>query len=77
MIPSTAKDGTISRISPTLTPGTHTTTGKNDISAVVTAYGVAELRGRTAREQAKALIGMAHPDFRDELTAAAERMRLS
>ena len=77
VIPSTAKGGTISRISPTLTPGTHTTTGKNDVSAVVTEYGVAELRGRTARERAKALIGIAHPDFRDELTAAAELMRLS
>lgn len=77
VIPSTAKGGTISRIAPTLTPGTHTTTGKNDVSAVVTEYGVAELRGRTARQRAKALISIAHPDFRDELTEAAGQMRLT
>ncbi len=77
VIPSTAKGGTISRIAPTLTPGTHTTTGKNDVSTVVTEHGVADLRGRTARQRAKALIGIAHPDFRDELTEAAQRMRLA
>ncbi len=77
VLPSTARGGTISRIAPTLTPGTHTTTGKNDVSSVVTEFGVAELRGRTARQRATALIGIAHPDFRDELTEAAQRMHLA
>jgi acyl-CoA hydrolase len=52
------------------------TTGKNDVNYVVTEYGVAQLRGRTARERALALIDIAHPDFRDELTEAAAQMRL-
>lgn len=76
VLPSTAKGGTISRISPTLAPGTHVTTGKNDVDHVVTEYGVAALRGRSTRERAKALIAIAHPDFREELAEAAGRLRL-
>jgi 4-hydroxybutyrate CoA-transferase len=52
------------------------TTSKNDIDHVVTEYGVARLRGRTVRERARALIAIAHPDFRAELTDAAEQLRL-
>jgi len=77
VVPSTAKQGTISCIAPILSAGTHVTTGKNDVNYVVTEYGVAQLRGRTARERARALIGIAHPDFRAELTDAAARMRLA
>jgi acyl-CoA hydrolase len=77
VVPSTARKGTISCIAPVLSPGTHVTTGKNDVNYVVTEYGVAQLRGRTARERARALIGIAHPDFRAELTEAAARMRLA
>lgn len=76
VLPSTAKGGTISRIAPTLAPGTHVSTGKNDVDHVVTEYGVARLRGRTARERARAMIAIAHPDFRAELTEAAEQLRL-
>ncbi|RRD58778.1 acetyl-CoA hydrolase/transferase family protein [Comamonadaceae bacterium OH2545_COT-014] len=76
VMPSTAKDDTISRIAPVLSPGTHVTTSKNDIDYVVTEYGVAQLRGRTAHERAKSLIAIAHPKFRDELTEAARKMRL-
>ncbi len=47
-MPSTAKNDTISRIAPVLSPGTHVTTSKNDINYVVTEYGVAQLRGKTA-----------------------------
>mgnify|MGYP002136547003 CR=1 FL=1 len=68
VLPSTAKEGTISRIVPTLTPGTHVSTSKNDINYVVTEYGVAQLRGKTARQRCESLIGIAHPDFRAELT---------
>lgn len=76
VLPSTAKDDSISRIVPTLTPGTHVTTSKNDINYVVTEHGVAQLRGKSAKERARALIGIAHPDFRGELNAAAKRMGL-
>ena len=74
VLPSTAKDGSISRIVPTLTPGTHATTSKNDVNYVVTEYGVAQLRGKSARQRADALIAIAHPDFRAELRAEASRM---
>lgn len=76
VLPSTAKDGTISRIVPTLTPGTHVTTGKNDINYVVTEYGVAQLRGKSARQRAEALIAIAHPDFRAELRQSAMKINL-
>lgn len=76
VLPSTAKNDTISRIVPTLTPGTHVTTSKNDINYVVTEFGVAQLRGKSAKQRAAALIGIAHPAFRDELRAAARQMNL-
>ncbi|USX12759.1 4-hydroxybutyrate CoA-transferase [Oxalobacteraceae bacterium OTU3CAMAD1] len=76
VLPSTAKEGAISRIVPTLTLGTHVTTGKNDVNYVVTEYGVAQLRGKSARQRAEALIGIAHPDFRAELREAAKRILL-
>ncbi len=76
VLPSTAKDDTISRIAPVLNPGTQVSTSKNDINYVVTEYGVAQLRGKTAQERARALIGIAHPKFRDELTEAARKMKL-
>ncbi len=76
VLPSTAKDGTISRIVPTLTPGTHVTTGKNDINYVVTEFGVAQLRGKSAKQRAEELISIAHPDFRAELRASAQKIQL-
>ena len=74
VLPSTAKDDTISRIVPTLTAGTHISTSKNDINYVVTEYGVAQLRGKSAKQRARELIGIAHPKFRAELTEQAKRM---
>ena len=71
--PSTARNGTVSRIVPTLTPGAMVSTSKNDVDRIVTEYGVAELRGKTLSERAKALIDIAHPKFRDELTAAVKK----
>jgi acyl-CoA hydrolase len=76
VLPSTAKEDTISRIVPTLTAGTHVSTSKNDINYVVTEYGVAQLRGKTAKQRAEALIAIAHPDFRAELRAAAQASKL-
>lgn len=76
VLPSTAKDDAISRIVPTLTPGTHVSTSKNDVNYVVTEHGVAQLRGKTAKQRAAALIAIAHPDFRSELTEAAKKMNL-
>ena len=76
VLPSTAKDDTISRIVPMLSAGTHVTTSKNDVNYVVTEYGVAQLRGKTARQRAQALIAIAHPDFRAELRQAAARMQV-
>jgi acyl-CoA hydrolase len=72
-LPSTAvaADAVVSRIVPTLPPGTTVTTPRHQVDVVITEYGVAELRGRTVRERAIALADIAHPDFRDELRAAA------
>jgi acyl-CoA hydrolase len=76
VLPSTAKNDTISRIVPTLSKGTHVTTSKNDINYVVTEYGVAQLRGKTAKQRCAELIAVAHPDFRAELREAARKMNL-
>ncbi|HQU89174.1 MAG TPA: acetyl-CoA hydrolase/transferase C-terminal domain-containing protein [Denitromonas sp.] len=76
VLPSTAKGGSISRIVPTLTPGTHVTTSKNDINYVVTEYGVAQLRGKSAQQRCEALINIAHPDFRGELREQARALLL-
>lgn len=73
VLPSTAKNDTISRIVPALSHGTHVTTSKNDINYVVTEFGVAQLRGKSAKQRAQELIGIAHPNFRAELTAAARK----
>jgi acyl-CoA hydrolase len=75
-MPSTAKKGTVSRIVPILQPGAVVTTSKNDVDHVVTEYGVAKLRGRSARQRALELISISHPDFRADLRKEAARMRL-
>jgi acyl-CoA hydrolase len=74
VLPSTACDGQLSRITATLTPGSIVTTSKNTVDHVVTEYGVADMRGRTLAQRARALIGVAHPRFRDELTVRARRL---
>ncbi|WP_209121829.1 acetyl-CoA hydrolase/transferase family protein [Alkalihalobacillus sp. BA299] len=71
---STAKNGEISKIVPTLPNGAVVTTSKNDVDFVVTEYGVAKLRGKMIRERTKNLIDIAHPKFREELTFAAKKM---
>lgn len=71
---ATAVNGTISRIQPTLSPGAVVTTHKNVVDKVVTEYGVAELRGRSIRQRAEALIAIAAPPFRDELRQAGKAL---
>ncbi len=68
---STAKGGTVSRITPTLKTGAVVTTPKNTVDKVVTEHGVAELQGRTLAERAVALIAIAAPQHRDWLTREA------
>ena len=77
VLPSTARNDTLSRIVPVLSPGSHVSTGKNEVNYVVTEYGVAQLRGQSARQRAAALIGIAHPRFRDELVEQARRLGLA
>jgi acyl-CoA hydrolase len=68
---STAVEGTVSRIVPRLTAGSAVTTMKNTVDKVVTEFGVAELRGKGIRQRTRALIAIAHPDFRDSLIEEA------
>lgn len=75
-LPSTAKGGTISRIVPFLKQGAGVVTTRADVHYVVTEYGVAYLHGKNLRERAKALIEIAHPDFREELERAAYERKL-
>ena len=74
--PSTAAGGTVSRIRATLTPGAVVSTSKNDVDWIATEYGLAKLRGKTLSQRAKALIAIAHPKFREELTAQAKAMNI-
>ena len=68
------KDGSkISKITLALPLGSAVTTPRADVDCIVTEYGVAELRFKSLAERARALISIAHPEFRDELTAAAQK----
>lgn len=66
-MPSTTGKGKVSKIVPFLDQGSAVTTTRNDVNYVVTEYGIAQLRGKTLRQRAAALIEIAHPDFRDAL----------
>jgi 4-hydroxybutyrate CoA-transferase len=72
-LPSTAAGGTVSRITPSLKEGAGIVTTRAHVRTVVTEWGVAELFGKSTVERAEALISIAHPDFRDELSVAARR----
>ena len=74
-ISSTAKNGTISRIVPMLDPGAGVVTSRGLVRYVVTEYGVAYLHGKSIRERAKALINIAHPQFREGLYEYCEKTK--
>ncbi len=71
---STAKDGTISTIVPTLPEGTAVTLHRSFVDYIVTEFGIAKLRGRTVKERTLELINVAHPKFREELTYKAKQL---
>ena len=70
-LPSTARQGTISRICTALDTGAAVTSSRQDVHFVVTEYGVAELRGKTLQQRAEALISIAHPAHRAGLRLSA------
>ena len=70
-LPSTARNGSISRIVTRLSPGAGVVTTRGDVHYVVTEYGVAYLHGKNVQERAIALISIAHPDFRPRLLQEA------
>lgn len=72
-MPSITGKGKISKIVPFLDQGSAVTTSRNDVNYVVTEYGIAQLRGKSLRQRAEALIAIAHPDFRAELRAEFRR----
>ena len=71
-IKSTAKDGTVSSITPSLPPCTPVSVLRSDADYIVTEHGMVRLRALSVRERAQALISIAHPKFRDELTQQAK-----
>ncbi|MBI3785154.1 MAG: 4-hydroxybutyrate--acetyl-CoA CoA transferase [Deltaproteobacteria bacterium] len=72
---STAKNGEVSRVVPTLKPGAVVTTPRTEVHWVVSEHGAACLKGKCTAERAQALIGLADPKFRDRLTTEAKRLR--
>lgn len=74
ILPSTTLDGKKSRIVADLTEGGGVVTTRGGVQYVVTEYGIAHLHGKSIRERALALIGIAHPDFREELMRAAQEL---
>ncbi len=75
-LPATGKSGTISRICTEITPGAGVVTTRGHVHWIVTEYGAVNLHGCTLRERGEALISIAHPDFRAELTKDLQRLRL-
>ena len=71
-MPATAAKGTVSKIVPLLDEGAVVTTSRCDVDYIVTEYGVAHLKGRSLKQRAKALIEIAHPDFRASLKGEFE-----
>ncbi|MCH8195973.1 MAG: 4-hydroxybutyrate CoA transferase, partial [Chloroflexi bacterium] len=74
VMPSTAREGKLSRVVPALETGAVVTVPRTLAHYVVTEHGVADLRGKTQRQRAGALIEIAHPDFRADLLSAAKKL---
>ncbi|MCI5640950.1 MAG: butyryl-CoA:acetate CoA-transferase, partial [Lachnospiraceae bacterium] len=73
----TSKDGTVnSRIRPTLANGSVVTDTRANVHYFVTEYGIVNLKGLSSWQKAEAIISVAHPDFRDELIAEADKMHI-
>lgn len=75
-LPSTARGGTVSRIVATLAPGAGVVTSRGDVHWVVTEFGRANLHGLSIAQRARALLGLAHPRFREALAAEARALGL-
>ncbi len=71
---STAKSGEVSRVVPMLTPGAAVTTPRQEVHYLVSEHGVALLKGKSVPERAQAIIGLAHPKFRESLTHGARQL---
>jgi 4-hydroxybutyrate CoA-transferase len=74
-LPSTAKGGTLSRISAELSPGAGVVTTRGHVHWIVTEYGAVNLHGLSLRQRGEALISIAHPDFRQELRQQLNAIR--
>jgi acyl-CoA hydrolase len=74
-LPSTASGGQVTRICASLKPGAGVVTTRGHVHWVVTEYGAVNLHGKTLRERAELLIGIAHPDFRAELRREISALR--
>ncbi|MCI0472212.1 MAG: 4-hydroxybutyrate CoA-transferase [Ignavibacteria bacterium] len=72
---STTKNDTISKIVPTLTPGSGVVTTRADVMTIITEYGIADLYGKTLRERVKLLISISHPNFREDLEKQAREFK--
>ncbi|AWI03175.1 acetyl-CoA hydrolase/transferase family protein [Clostridium drakei] len=72
-IPSTAAKGKVSRIVPLLEKGTPITTSRTDVDYIITEYGIARLKSKSLKERARALINIAHPNFRPWLIEEYEK----
>ncbi len=75
-LPSTAKGGELSRIVPYLKKGAGVVTTRADVKYVVTEFGVAFLHGKNLQERTRALVEIAHPNFRDDLIQEAKTRHL-
>lgn len=73
---STARKGTVSRIVPVLKSGTAVSIPRMDVQFLVTEFGSVNLKGKSTRDRALGIIGLAHPDFRERLLRSAEDMYL-
>ncbi|MEE4194946.1 MAG: acetyl-CoA hydrolase/transferase C-terminal domain-containing protein [Anaerolineae bacterium] len=71
---STAKNGSLSTIVPTLAPGAGVTVPSQDVDTIITEYGVAELRGRSVKDRMEALVRISHPNFREWIMEEAHRL---